>query len=112
MTDDILDLGDPNQDITYEDQDWRKQAACRDMDTNLFFPERAQLVPKEVKAICASCPVQQDCLDYAIRMSILFGFWGGKNVRQRRRIKKDWLKSHGIVNVCVANERRQDRPNG
>lgn len=92
--------------VTFEEGVWRKDAACKDLNVNLFFPEKAQLVPQEVKDTCASCPVQEKCLDYAIRANIVIGFWGGKNVRQRRVLRREWLKANNIVAVHGANKNR------
>lgn len=77
------------------DEDWRDQAACRGMDTNLFFPERGHNATDEVKAACASCPVAQQCLDYAMALGDRFGIWGGTSDKQRRVIRRtDW---HGTA---------------
>ena len=44
---------------------WRQQAACRDFDTNIFFPDSdAQAGP--ALAICAECPVRDACLEFAL----------------------------------------------
>ena len=36
--------------------------------------------------ICEGCPVQERCLEYALRNRIDHGVWGGCSERQRRRI--------------------------
>jgi WhiB family redox-sensing transcriptional regulator len=40
------------------------------------------------RRICASCPVQHECLEYALRNRIDHGVWGGCSERERRRILK------------------------
>lgn len=72
-------------------EDWRESAACRGADPNLFIPERDDTsgrntrYPDQVKAMCAACPVRQECLDYALVLGgQLAGYWGGTTPRQRR----------------------------
>lgn len=67
---------------------WR--AACRELDSDLFFlgddqgrDDEEQLLGREV---CASCPVQLDCLSYAMKHRIRQGLWGGKTSVQRDKI--------------------------
>lgn len=68
-----------------QERPWVVFSACRDKDSDLFFPEtRAQ--EREALSICASCPVQTECLDYAFEADIRFGIWGGTTEKQRRRL--------------------------
>lgn len=46
---------------------WWLEAACRGMDPNVFFTESKTKVAK-AKAICAECPVREDCLADALEM--------------------------------------------
>ena len=68
--------------------DWRTRAACRGMDTDMFFPERGDGAAVDAaKAVCGTCPVAADCLDEAINLPDgwgAFGIWGGTSGRQRR----------------------------
>lgn len=59
------------------------QAACRGLDTNLFFPERGDDTTI-AKRICASCPVRNLCRDWALTNSERFGIWGGTSEKERR----------------------------
>jgi len=68
-----------------DDGSWYESAACQGMDTALFFPSTGHLVPPEVKAACARCPVQAECLAYAIETHQAFGVWGGLTVQGRSR---------------------------
>lgn len=71
---------------------WRASAACRDIDTELFFPlgetgdalEQAE----RAKAICRTCPVQEECLDYALTANEQAGIWGGATEAERRSIRR------------------------
>lgn len=39
---------------------------------------------KAAKAICASCPVWEECLDHALRYEEMQGVWGGKTEAERK----------------------------
>ncbi|GGJ61399.1 WhiB family transcriptional regulator [Streptomyces brasiliensis] len=70
--------------------DWRELANCRGMDPDLFFPvgnssSVAALVQiDEAKAVCSSCPVAQQCLDWAMHVDPVEGIWGGTTEAERR----------------------------
>lgn len=72
----------------YQNEDWRLEAACRNTDPNIFVPAEGAndgiRVYKTAREFCANCPVTQECLDYAVRMQIKFGMWGGLTPKQRR----------------------------
>lgn len=73
---------------------WQDRAACRDMDVRLFFgPDGEQRPRREIrearaKAVCESCPVRAQCLDYALSNSIRHGVWGGLNEEERMRERR------------------------
>ncbi|MBK1787010.1 WhiB family transcriptional regulator [Prauserella sp. ASG 168] len=67
---------------------WSERAACRDEDPELFFPVTdmgpgAQQTARAT-AICASCPVRAQCLQYALDGGLDFGIFGGTSERERR----------------------------
>lgn len=65
---------------------WRSEAACLGVDQDLFLaPSRGHY--REGKAICASCRVRVDCLDYALARNISCGLWGGLSPAERERIR-------------------------
>jgi WhiB family transcriptional regulator, redox-sensing transcriptional regulator len=57
----------PPVERTGEDRNWRLDAACADVDPELFFPETGQ-VPQaaQAKAVCAGCAVRGPCLEAAL----------------------------------------------
>ncbi|WP_446724820.1 WhiB family transcriptional regulator [Microbacterium sp. CFBP 13617] len=61
---------------------WVAEAACAEMDPEAFFPERGDSTV-DAKRICRSCPVQPECLAYALRTKEPSGIWGGKSPRER-----------------------------
>ncbi len=67
--------------------DWMAKGRCADEPPALFFPGDGAGV-EVARRICASCPVQQECLEYALRNRIDHGVWGGCSERERRRILK------------------------
>lgn len=71
--------------MTFDRQEWMNDAACRGMDSELFFPGRGEATA-DVKAICGACPVRVECQDYAIGTE-QFGIWGGLSERERKRIR-------------------------
>jgi len=68
-------------------ENWRRQSACRDTDPNLFFPN-TDAEAGAAKAVCAECPVRQECLEYAVATRQDDGVWGGLDETQRRRLRR------------------------
>jgi len=75
------------------DEAWQSRAACRGPHAGIFFPpshveRKEERLNRErtAKAICHSCPVEGDCLDYAIRIREAHGIWGGRNESERKHI--------------------------
>jgi WhiB family transcriptional regulator, redox-sensing transcriptional regulator len=59
---------------------WRDQAACREVvsgDYDPFFADAKDLQAEAV-AICATCPVRDACLTFAVRTGQQYGIWGGQ----------------------------------
>jgi WhiB family redox-sensing transcriptional regulator len=71
-----------------EERPWAVFSACREKDPDLFFPEDRKAAT-EALAICATCTVRVDCLEYAIEADIRYGVWGGLTDRQRRRFVRE-----------------------
>ncbi len=76
----------------WNDGAWRLDAACATMDTLIFFPigETGPATPQVqlAKKICASCPVREECLEFAIATIQNDGIWGGTTEDERRLIKR------------------------
>jgi WhiB family redox-sensing transcriptional regulator len=67
---------------------WRKEAACLDMPPSIFFPVGIKSEEEApAKAICAACPVADECLEFALKHRINYGIWGETNPRERDRIR-------------------------
>lgn len=72
--------------------DWRHRAACRDEDSELFFPlgkgATAEAQERKAKAVCARCPVRDDCLNWALETGQDGGVWGGTSEDERRALRR------------------------
>src|SRR6266545_855437 len=71
---------------------WLAEAACRDQDPELFFPERGHARQgTAAKQVCAGCPVQQPCRDLAVRAASGrgddHGIFGGTKPHERTRLR-------------------------
>ena len=75
---------------------WQQKAACRGIDPELFFPDRGENTAN-AKAVCATCPVVDDCLMYAIVNLEIVGIWGGKDGKQRRIIRRQLIADGAIT---------------
>lgn len=51
----------------------------------LFFSESPKRIAK-AKALCAECPMQAKCLQFAIEESIEFGIFGGLTPSERKSL--------------------------
>jgi len=72
----------------YREREWIKDAACKGMDPNIFFPERGDVASvKLAKRICEGCKVKDPCREYGEMER--FGFWGGVGVRTRVKDRRN-----------------------
>ncbi|HEV2370192.1 MAG TPA: WhiB family transcriptional regulator [Acidimicrobiales bacterium] len=71
---------------------WRKRAACRGLDPDIFFPVTDEEAG-EARAVCGVCPVREACLEYALAARERDGVWGGATERERRRMIRHRRKS-------------------
>jgi len=66
----------------YSERDWLEDAACKGMDTNIFFPDKPSIKHvRQIEAVCGPCPVQEQCREYGDMER--YGFWGGVGTRAR-----------------------------
>lgn len=72
--------------------EWQYQGACRETGPELFFhPEgerggTRRRRDEAAKAICATCPVIQQCREHALRVREPYGVWGGLSEDDRAAI--------------------------
>lgn len=69
--------------------EWQFEGACRKADPALFFhPEGERGAARRrraeaAKAVCATCPVLQQCLEQSLRVREPYGVWGGLSEDER-----------------------------
>jgi WhiB family redox-sensing transcriptional regulator len=68
-------------------QQWLDRAACLQADPDAFYPEKGGS-SRAAKRVCHTCPVQAECLSYALANDERFGIWGGMSERERRQLKR------------------------
>jgi WhiB family transcriptional regulator, redox-sensing transcriptional regulator len=74
--------------VIFRSADWQRAAACRSADPELFFPVstagRSLEQVERAKAVCGTCIVRRQCLQYAIAANEV-GVWGGMTEEERTR---------------------------
>ena len=72
---------------------WQYRAACKGPQSHLFFApnhleRKEERLAREsaAKAICRSCPVLEECREYALLVREPHGIWGGLNEYERRQL--------------------------
>jgi len=81
--------------------EWMAHGSCRFVPPATFFPSDGVGV-EHAKQICATCPVVERCLEYALEQRIDHGVWGGTSERQRRRILKKRRSGRTTVTAVAA----------
>lgn len=73
------------------DRSWQPVALCRGSHSHLFFPpntaerkEERERREMRAKSICKVCPVNAECLAYALEIREPYGIWGGLTETERR----------------------------
>jgi WhiB family redox-sensing transcriptional regulator len=106
------------------ERDWRLDAACRDTDPELFFPDTGQ-VPQAAaaKQVCAGCVVRGPCLEAALHgpqaRDDHSGIFAGTTARQRVALRGRASMAEGTrfvhdrtaaeAALALANEKSIDR---
>jgi WhiB family redox-sensing transcriptional regulator len=82
---DFSRLPGPNADLW----DWQLVAACRGVDSSLFFhPEGERGAARSAreasaKEVCMRCPVRAECATHALTVREPYGVWGGLTEDER-----------------------------
>lgn len=74
--------------------DWRDQALCAQISAgDEWFADKTDggglKAINFAKRVCGMCPVQTQCLDFAVANGERFGVWGGVTPRRRRVARSD-----------------------
>lgn len=67
--------------------EWHKDALCRQIDPEMFFPEKGGDRGEAAKRACSMCPAVTECLAYALANDEKFGIWGGLTVDERYKMQ-------------------------
>lgn len=76
-------LKDPNSQF-----DWQSEGQCIKFPDLDFFSMESSLVRSRCKAVCATCVVSRQCLEFAQANDIRDGIWGGMTPKERRNHKE------------------------
>jgi len=72
--------------------EWQIYAACRDVDSAVFFRPEGERGPARhardarAKAVCAGCQVIDACRRHALTVQERYGVWGGLTADERTTI--------------------------
>lgn len=79
----------------WDADDWRRRAACRDTDPDLFFPVGTTGMALDqidaAKVVCQQCDARIECLEFALATNQEAGVWGATSEEERRKLRKAWL---------------------
>jgi WhiB family redox-sensing transcriptional regulator len=70
--------------------DWLDDAVCRTVDPEAWFPEVSNEYNPAV-SICASCPVQRQCLKMSFDIRAEYGIWGGLPAHKRVKKQRSYI---------------------
>lgn len=76
---------------------WVKEAACRSIGTEVFYPETGDSWVEALRVCNTTCSVRLQCLDWAMRneegrpVSQRYGVYGGQKPFQRKKYEPEWL---------------------
>jgi WhiB family redox-sensing transcriptional regulator len=74
----------------FNNQPWVAEAACTSVDPEAFFVEKGgSTLP--AKRVCAACPAQTRCLQWALDTGERHGIYGGYSENERRHLKRGGL---------------------
>jgi WhiB family transcriptional regulator, redox-sensing transcriptional regulator len=80
----------PDEPLTLED--WlrrpacHQRAACRSVATRTFSVAPDNL--ERARAVCAGCPVRDECYQFAMSDPDLMGVWAGFTAKERRELRR------------------------
>ena len=99
--------------------EWREQAACRGMDTALFFgpdigdgqgaANGSSSWVAEAKRVCCGCPVAVDCAEQAVANNEPYGVFGGLSRSERRYIAGSLPPSHKVPRFRIVPDSVRER---
>lgn len=74
---------------------WADKGECRKLDPEIFFDDGDSDFPNLVaSAACDRCPIQHECLKWAMDTKEKYGIWGNTTPRQREKLHRVIPRSH------------------
>jgi WhiB family transcriptional regulator, redox-sensing transcriptional regulator len=73
---------------------WHERALCAEFNPEMWFPDKGSTaMARDAKQVCGSaempsCPVREQCLEYALTHNMQDGIWGGMAPRERKNYKR------------------------
>ncbi|MEW1699083.1 WhiB family transcriptional regulator [Streptomyces sp. NPDC093249] len=72
------------------DHSWHSRAACygitpKEADRLFFHGPRNFRDRQQARQVCTACPVQRDCLNFALENKAEHGMWGGLTLKERAK---------------------------
>ena len=81
-----------NRTVDWDADDWRRAAACRNTEPDLFFPVGTTGPAVDqidaAKRVCRSCEALEPCLDFALADPEVIGLWGGLSAKGRKALRR------------------------
>lgn len=93
--------------VSYEEVEWKQSACAKAKDVD-FFPEPGREYPRrvmEAKSVCKACPIQMQCLEYALTNED-HGIWGGLGPAERETMRRSRRASKIVPVLIQANKQR------
>ena len=95
------------------DAPWMNEAKCRGMNVEIFFgkeyhgrqrhrPTLTSIEIRRAKAVCAVCPVLEECFTFAMENDEEYGVWGGTTHRDRERLKRQGVRTTNFSTAATA----------
>lgn len=100
--------------IKTDNHEWMKNGVCftEGVDPDIFFPDlvakRGVITPEGIakaRAYCFRCPVQTECMVFAITHDEKFGIFGGMAPKELRHLKNQM--AWDLAKIIVAKEQAQ-----
>ena len=67
---------------------WKRQALCAGRpDREAWFSDEPDAI-RRAKAVCRACPVNAECLSFALKTGPHDGIWAGTSPYERRRLRR------------------------
>ncbi|MDF4253930.1 WhiB family transcriptional regulator [Streptomyces sp. WMMB303] len=110
---DFSRLPGPNADLW----DWQLLAACRGVDSSLFFhPEGERGAARSAreasaKEVCMRCPVRAECAAHALQVREPYGVWGGLTEDEREELLGR-ARNRLVTTHSPAQDQRPSTPGG